>query len=114
MFSSTTRVCPSTQNGQIAGFLNPVLASCQLVHVAEPGNEPPMWDAHEDVRLLCDELVDKNGAHALARALACRIGVLRIACMRRSLQLLGVPRATHVRLTKKRHVRLACSQPLPQ
>ncbi|KAF6251325.1 hypothetical protein COO60DRAFT_1645177 [Scenedesmus sp. NREL 46B-D3] len=40
MFSSTTRVCPSTSNGQVAGFLNPVLASSQLVNVAVPGQEP--------------------------------------------------------------------------
>lgn len=61
MFSSTTRVCPSTSNGQIAGFLNPVLASCQLVNVARPGEEPGVWDAQEDMRLLSDELADKNG-----------------------------------------------------
>lgn len=61
MFSSTTRVCPSTSNGQIAGFLNPVLASCQLVHVAKPGEEPGPWEAEEDMRLLSDELADKNG-----------------------------------------------------
>lgn len=61
MFSSTTRVCPSTSNGQIAGFLNPVLASCQLVNVARPGEEPSVWDAQEDMRLLSDELSDKNG-----------------------------------------------------
>lgn len=61
MFSSTTRVCPSTSNGQIAGFLNPVLASCQLVHVARPGEEPDVWEAQEDMRLLSDELTDKNG-----------------------------------------------------
>lgn len=62
MFSSTTRVCPSTANGQIAGFLNPVMASCQLVHVAEPGQEPGMWEAGEDMRLVCEELMDKAGA----------------------------------------------------
>lgn len=63
MFSSTTRVCPSTTNGQIAGFLNPVLASCQLVHVARPGEEPDVWEAEEDMRLLSPELADKNGEH---------------------------------------------------
>lgn len=62
MFSSTTRVCPSTSNGQIAGFLNPVLASCQLVHVARPGEEPDVWEATEDMRLLSPELADKNGS----------------------------------------------------
>lgn len=61
MFSSTTRVCPSTSNGQIAGFLNPVLASCQLVHVARPGEEPDMWEAQEDMRLLSPALADKDG-----------------------------------------------------
>jgi hypothetical protein len=61
MFSSTTRVCPSTTNGQIAGFLNPVLASCQLVNVSRPGEEPEAWDAQEDMRLLSTELSDKNG-----------------------------------------------------
>jgi hypothetical protein len=62
MFSSTTRVCPSTSNGQIAGFLNPVLASCQLVNVSRPGEEPAVWEAQEDMRLLSEELADKNGA----------------------------------------------------
>uniref|UniRef100_A0A383W1Y2 Domain of unknown function at the cortex 1 domain-containing protein n=1 Tax=Tetradesmus obliquus TaxID=3088 RepID=A0A383W1Y2_TETOB len=61
MFSSTTRVCPSTSNGQVAGFLNPVLASCQLVNVSKPGQEPDMWEAEEDMRLLSDALTDKNG-----------------------------------------------------
>jgi hypothetical protein len=61
MFSSTTRVCPSTSNGQIAGFLNPVLASCQLVNVSRPGEEPGVWEAQEDMRLLSEELTDKNG-----------------------------------------------------
>jgi hypothetical protein len=61
MFSSTTRVCPSTSNGQVAGFLNPVLASCQLVNVAVPGSEPDLWEAEEDMRLLSDALQDKNG-----------------------------------------------------
>jgi hypothetical protein len=61
MFSSTTRVCPSTSNGQIAGFLNPVLASCQLVNVSRPGEEPDAWEAQEDMRLLSTELSDKNG-----------------------------------------------------
>eukprot|EP00879_Flechtneria_rotunda_P006722 GHRR01007062.1.p1 GENE.GHRR01007062.1~~GHRR01007062.1.p1 ORF type:complete len:368 (+),score=129.92 GHRR01007062.1:238-1341(+) len=61
MFSSTTRVCPSASNGQIAGFLNPVLASCQLVNVSVPGQEPDMWAAQEDMRLLSPQLADKNG-----------------------------------------------------
>eukprot|EP00882_Tetradesmus_deserticola_P002696 GHRQ01002867.1.p1 GENE.GHRQ01002867.1~~GHRQ01002867.1.p1 ORF type:complete len:384 (+),score=150.50 GHRQ01002867.1:204-1355(+) len=61
MFSSTTRVCPSTSNGQVAGFLNPVLASCQLANVSLPGQEPGLWEAQEDVRLLSNALQDKHG-----------------------------------------------------
>ncbi|KAF8062072.1 hypothetical protein HT031_004332 [Scenedesmus sp. PABB004] len=61
MFSSTTRVCASTAHGQVAGFLNPVMASCQLVNAARPGEEPPIWEATEDLRLLCPSLVDKHG-----------------------------------------------------
>eukprot|EP00775_Hariotina_reticulata_P007980 gene7980-8178_t len=45
----------------VAGFLNPVLASCQLVNVSRPGEEPELWGATEDMRLLHDELTDKNG-----------------------------------------------------
>jgi hypothetical protein len=45
----------------VAGFLNPVLASCQLVNVSRPGEEPDMWEAEEDMRLLSDALADKNG-----------------------------------------------------
>lgn len=72
MFSSTTRVCPSTSNGQIAGFLNPVLASCQLVNVSRPGEEPEPWEAQEDMRLLSPELSDKNGEFAyLLTVLGC-------------------------------------------
>jgi hypothetical protein len=70
MFSSTTRVCPSTSNGQVAGFLNPVLASCQLVNVSRPGEEPDMWEAEEDMRLLSDALADKSGE--------CESGVLKL------------------------------------
>eukprot|EP00878_Enallax_costatus_P019156 GHUV01020200.1.p1 GENE.GHUV01020200.1~~GHUV01020200.1.p1 ORF type:complete len:265 (+),score=64.29 GHUV01020200.1:156-950(+) len=61
MFSSTTRVCPSTANGQIAGFLNPMLASCQICNVSRPGQEPDIWEAQEDMRLLSQQLADKDG-----------------------------------------------------
>eukprot|EP00879_Flechtneria_rotunda_P000886 GHRR01001013.1.p1 GENE.GHRR01001013.1~~GHRR01001013.1.p1 ORF type:complete len:385 (+),score=83.84 GHRR01001013.1:3271-4425(+) len=61
MFSSTTRVSSTTANGEMCGFLNPVLASCQLVNVSLPGQEPDIMEAHEDARLLHPDLADKNG-----------------------------------------------------
>lgn len=61
MFSCTTRVCASTENGQIAGFLNPMLASCQICNVSEPGQEPDIGEAQEDMRLLSQRLADKDG-----------------------------------------------------
>jgi hypothetical protein len=48
-FSSTTRVSARSEPRY---FMNPVLAACQLVNVSRPGEEPGMWDAKEDVRLM--------------------------------------------------------------
>lgn len=42
-------------------FMNPVLAAFQIVNVSEPGQEPEMSEATEDMRLFCSELVDKRG-----------------------------------------------------
>lgn len=41
--------------------MNPVLAACQLVNVSEPGCEPPLTEATEDMRLFSPELADKKG-----------------------------------------------------
>lgn len=32
--------------------MNPVLACCQLVNVSKEGEEPGLWDAPEDIRLM--------------------------------------------------------------
>jgi Protein of unknown function (DUF1769) len=53
-------------------FMNPLLAACQLVHVASPGNEPPLADATEDMRLFSPSLADKHGAPAAAALGSCR------------------------------------------
>lgn len=41
--------------------MNPLLASCQLVNVARPGEELPLQEAQEDMRLLSHHLADKDG-----------------------------------------------------
>jgi hypothetical protein len=41
-------------------FMNPLLAACQLVNVSEPGSEPQLAEAQEDMRLLSPALADKN------------------------------------------------------
>jgi hypothetical protein len=43
MFSSTTRVCPSTSNGQVAGFLNPVMARCSSPYLVVAGGLMRLW-----------------------------------------------------------------------
>jgi hypothetical protein len=42
-------------------FMNPLLAACQMVNVAQPGSEPPLHQAQEDMRLFSAALADKNG-----------------------------------------------------
>jgi len=42
-------------------FLNPVMASCQLVNVSREGEEPGLWDASEDCRLLSEHFMDAEG-----------------------------------------------------
>jgi hypothetical protein len=37
--------------------MNPVLAACQLVNVSKPGEEPGLWDAPEDCRLMLPKAV---------------------------------------------------------
>lgn len=41
-------------------FMNPLLAACQLVNVAKPGQAPPLAEAQEDMRLFSPELADKH------------------------------------------------------
>ena len=57
-FSSTARV---EADGTPRYFMNPVLAACQLVNVALPGQDPDIWDCREDVRLLLPACADKDG-----------------------------------------------------
>eukprot|EP00775_Hariotina_reticulata_P003271 gene3271-3548_t len=43
-------------------FMSPLLAACQLVNVSQPGEQPALMEAQEDMRLFAPELVDKDGA----------------------------------------------------
>lgn len=58
VFSSSTQV---DIKAALPYFMNPVLAACQLVNVSEPGKEPPLAEATEDMRLFSPELADKKG-----------------------------------------------------
>ncbi|KIZ05346.1 hypothetical protein MNEG_2608 [Monoraphidium neglectum] len=58
VFSKTTIVDAHCEQPY---FLNPVLAACQLVNVAKEGEQPDIWDAPEDCRLLSSKLADKEG-----------------------------------------------------
>jgi hypothetical protein len=49
--------------------MNPLLAACQMVNVAQPGSEPPLDQAQEDMRLFSTALADKNGGWR------CKLGV---------------------------------------
>jgi hypothetical protein len=49
-------------------FRFPVLAAAQLVNVAPRGQEPPLLEAQEDVRLFCPQLAASDGAPAPAAA----------------------------------------------
>jgi hypothetical protein len=42
-------------------FMNPLLAACQLVNVSQPGAEPQLTAAQEDMRLFSPALADKDG-----------------------------------------------------
>lgn len=42
-------------------FMNPLLAACQLVNVSQPGAEPRLAEAQEDMRLFSPALADKSG-----------------------------------------------------
>lgn len=48
-------------------FMNPLLAACQLVNVSQPGSEPPLAQAQEDMRLFSPALADKQGEHGASR-----------------------------------------------
>ena len=43
-------------------FMNPVMAACQLVNVSRVGEEPDLWNADEDCRLLLPKAVVLLGA----------------------------------------------------
>lgn len=58
VFSSSTQV---DIYAKLPYFMNPVLAACQLVNVSEPGQEPQLTEATEDMRLFSSELADKKG-----------------------------------------------------
>jgi hypothetical protein len=59
VFSATTRV---DGYGVRPYFFNPVLAACQLVHVAaDEASAPALWDAEEDMRLFAPELAAPGG-----------------------------------------------------
>lgn len=58
VFSSSTQV---DIYAKLPYFMNPMLAACQLVNVAEPGSEPKLSEAQEDMRLFAAPLADKLG-----------------------------------------------------
>jgi hypothetical protein len=58
VFSSTVKVDAHCENPY---FFNPTLACHQLINVSKPGEEPDMWEAEEDMRLMSSKLVDKDG-----------------------------------------------------
>eukprot|EP00878_Enallax_costatus_P000528 GHUV01000623.1.p1 GENE.GHUV01000623.1~~GHUV01000623.1.p1 ORF type:complete len:349 (+),score=116.38 GHUV01000623.1:263-1309(+) len=58
VFSSSTQV---DVKAKLPYFMNPVLAACQLVNVSEPGSEPKLSEATEDMRLFSADLADKKG-----------------------------------------------------
>jgi hypothetical protein len=37
--------------------MNPVMAACQLVNISRPGEEPGVWDATDDCRLMLPKAV---------------------------------------------------------
>ena len=41
--------------------MNPVLAAHQLVNISLPGQQPPLWEAQEDMRLMSEQLADAQG-----------------------------------------------------
>lgn len=59
VFSSSTQV---DITAKLPYFMNPMLAACQLVNVAQPGSEPPLAEAQEDMRLFAPALSDRQGA----------------------------------------------------
>jgi hypothetical protein len=58
VFASTSRVDASSAN---PSYINPLLAACQTVNVARPGEAPPMDAVPEDCRLLGPAWADKHG-----------------------------------------------------
>lgn len=71
VFSSSTQV---DIYAKLPYFMNPVLACCQLVNVSQPGSEPQLTEAQEDMRLFAPALADKQGgwpADGLARVQRC-------------------------------------------
>ncbi|KIZ01954.1 hypothetical protein MNEG_6006 [Monoraphidium neglectum] len=73
VFSAAAKVFASVnevfvQEGEPMHFRFPVLAAAQLVNVAPRGQEPPLLEAQEDVRLFCPQLAASDGAPAPAAA----------------------------------------------
>jgi hypothetical protein len=58
VYSSTVKVDARCDNPY---FFNPILACHQLINVSKPGEEPDMWEAQEDMRLMSPKLVGKDG-----------------------------------------------------
>ncbi|GBF90633.1 hypothetical protein Rsub_03205 [Raphidocelis subcapitata] len=59
VFSATSHV---SARSQPRFFMNPALACCQLVNVSMPGEEPGLWEAREDMRLMLPAAVTSAGA----------------------------------------------------
>jgi hypothetical protein len=55
-------LCPQVEiYALLPYFMSPLLAACQLVNVSQPGEQPAIMEAQEDMRLFAPELVDKDG-----------------------------------------------------
>lgn len=65
MFSSTYRVMVEGE-GDVVGYLNPLLALATTINVSLPGRQPDLRSVYEDARLLDSRLADKSGEACLA------------------------------------------------
>jgi hypothetical protein len=74
VFSNSTQV---DIYAKLPYFMNPVLAACQLVNVSQPGSEPQLTQAQEDMRLFAPALADKQGEwmHTLHGLTACTVSL---------------------------------------
>ncbi|KAG2440245.1 hypothetical protein HXX76_004357 [Chlamydomonas incerta] len=70
LLSMARQVSPSMRVGPLSAphMLMPLIAAAQLVNISEPGTQPHLMRAHEDVRLMCPSLAVKAAAGSKAAA----------------------------------------------